>query len=406
MTATATTPSPPRTGAARRVRPIRIAHVNANFTAGAGGITLREALSVDRSLFSSTILAPRDGTLFDQAEEAGLSVVRLDRMGSGRRVSPTSTLEALRELSDHLSAGQFDLVHTHGGKSGALGRIAARRLGIRPIVHTLHGFPFHEFHSPPTRAMLRTIERRLGRITDYFLTDGTFVASEAVRLRIASPDRIRALVSWIDSVPAVTAERRRDARRLLGLPESAQVVGTVARLAAQKAPLDMVEAFARLGRPDVYMVWVGGGELRASTERRIRAKGLEHRFLLLGERDDVPALLPAFDVFALSSRWEGLPCSVLEAMTCGIPVVAGAVNSVPEIVVAGKTGVVTRPKDPASLARGIAYLLDHPDDAARMAAAARDQVRGQVRADVLGEELMDAYETALRLVSTQNGGGR
>jgi len=206
-------------------------------------------------------------------------------------------------------------------------------------------------------------------------------------------------------MPVVSAARRREARQLLGLPEHAQVVGTVARIVKQKAPLDMVEAFAVLDRPDVYMVWIGGGELRARTERQIRAKGLEHRFLLLGERDDVDKLLPGLDVFALSSLWEGLPCSVVEAMTCGIPVVANAVNSVPEIVIAGKTGIITRPKDPASLARGITYLLDHPQEAARMAAAARDHIGEQFRQDVLGDELMDVYDTALRLASTRRSTG-
>jgi glycosyltransferase involved in cell wall biosynthesis len=326
-------------------------------------------------------------------------MVALDRMVPGRGISPRPQLEAFRELSAELRAGRYDIVHTHGAKCGFLGRLAARHAGVPAVVHTLHGFPFHEFHSPVTRTALLAIERRLGRITDYFLTDGTFVASEAVRLKIAPPDRIRALVSPIESVLPVTPERRRAARRLLELPEAARVVGTVARLAEQKAPLDMVEAFALLGRSDVYMVWIGGGELRSKTERRIREKGLEHRFLLLGERDDVPSLLPGLDVFALSSRWEGLPCSALEAMTCGIPVVANAVNSVPEIVLAGKTGIVTRPKDPASLARGIAYMLDHPLDAARMAAAARAQVAEHFEPGRLGEELAEAYQTALRVAS-------
>ena len=382
-------------------RAVRVAHVNANFFAGAGGITLREALAVDPDAFSSTILAPGDGPLFARAEEAGLTVVRLKEMGTGRRVSPASELRALRELERLLRAGEFDIVHTHGAKCGVLGRIAAHRVGVRAVVHTLHGFPFHEFHSPVTRNILCTIERRLGRITDYFLTDGTFVASEAVRLRIARPDRIRALISPIDSIPRVTPQRRREARRLLGLPEDARVVGTVARLAEQKAPLDMVDAFAAVDRRDVFMVWIGGGELRSKTEQRIRKRGLTGRFVLLGERDDVPALLPGLDVFALSSRWEGLPCSAVEAMTCGIPVVANAVNSVPEIVIAGKTGIVARPKDPASLARGIVHLLDHPQEAARMAAAAREHIGEQFRPDRLEEELADVYETALRLASSR-----
>jgi glycosyltransferase involved in cell wall biosynthesis len=392
---------------AARARPLRVAHINANFFAGAGGITLREALAVDQSSFSNTILAPhdpsRDGSLFERARDAGLGVVHLERMVPGRGVSPRPQLEALRELAAELRAGEYDIVHTHGAKCGFLGRVAAHRVGIPAIVHTLHGFPFHEFHSRATRTALVTMERRLGRITDYFLSDGTFVASEAIRLRIAPADRIRALVSPIVPVPPVTPERRREARRRLGLPEDVRVVGTVARLAEQKAPLDMVEAFAQLDRQDVCFVWIGGGELRAKTEEKIRAKGLEHRFLLLGERDDVPSLLPGLDVFALSSRWEGLPCSALEAMTCGIPVVANAVNSVPEIVIAGRTGIVTRPSDPESLARGIAFLLDHPRDAARMAAAARDLVAGQFGPDALGDELAEVYEAALRAGSTRRG---
>jgi glycosyltransferase involved in cell wall biosynthesis len=377
--------------------PVRIAHVNANFCAGSGGITLREALAVDRHRFSATILAPADGTLFDRAEAGGVGVVRLKRMGGGRHVYPWEDTAAVRELEALLSDGGFDLVHTHAGRAGAIGRVAARRAGVRAIVHTLHGFPFNEFQSAATRIAIRAVERRLGRITDYFLTDGTFVASEAVRQRIAPPDRIRALISPIDRVPGVDGASRRRARRLLGLPEHAKVIGTTARLAVQKAPLDMVEAVAWLDRRDVYVAWLGDGELRAETERLIRKRGLEDRFLLLGERRDVPQLLAAFDVFAMSSLWEGLPCSVVEAMTCGIPVVATAVNSVPEVVIPGRTGLLARPADPASLRCALASMLDHPEAAARMAEAARRRIGEQLSHAALGRELEDAYDTALRL---------
>jgi glycosyltransferase involved in cell wall biosynthesis len=394
----------PRRAITRRIAParqLRIAHVNANFWAGSGGITLREALALDRDRYSATILAPGDGALFDRAGEAGLSVVRLRRMGSGRRLYPWADVDAVRELAGHLRAGDFDLVHTHAGRAGAIGRLAARHVGVRAVVHTLHGFPFNEFQSPITRSTLRAMERRLGRITDYFLTDGTIVASEAIRLKIAPPDRIRALISPIDAVPPVSETARRDARRMLGVPADAKVIGTTARLAVQKGPLDMVAAIAALGRPDVYMVWLGEGELRAKAERLIRKEGLSERFLLLGARDDVPRLLPAFDVFAMSSLWEGLSCSVVEAMTCGIPVVATAVNSLPEVVIPGQTGLLARPKDPASLSRVLAYMLDHPNHAARMAQAARIRIGEQFRPDLLGQELVDVYETALRLAGTR-----
>ena len=197
---TTVTPSQRRNGL-RPERRLRVAHVTANFADGSGGIMLREALALDRDRYASTIIAPADGTLFGRAEDAGLEVIRLQRMGRGRRVYPWADVEALREVEGYLRVGSFDVVHTHAGRAGALGRIAAHRLDGPAIVHTLHGFPFNEFQSFPVRRTLQTIERRLGRLTDYFLTDGTFVASEAVRLRIAPPERIRAVISPIDAVP-------------------------------------------------------------------------------------------------------------------------------------------------------------------------------------------------------------
>jgi glycosyltransferase involved in cell wall biosynthesis len=363
---------------------------------------LRQAMALDER-YSSTILAPENGSLFDRAEAEGLEVIRLREMGRGRRVYPWADFRALRELGEHLRAGEFDVVHTHAGRAGALGRVAAHRLGGCAIVHTLHGFPFNEFQSPIVRRTLQSVERRLGRITDYFITDGTFVASEAIRLKVAQPERVRAVISPIDAVPLMSGSTRRKARLLLGIPDGARVVGTAARLAVQKSPLDMVKAIAALQRPDVYMVWLGDGDLRAKTERLIAKEGIGERFLLLGDRNDVSTLLPAFDVFAMSSLWEGLPCSVVEAMTCGIPVVATAVNSVPEIVISGKTGLLARPGDPASLSQALEYMLEHPAEATRMAATARTQIGEQFRTDLMGQELMEVYEVARRFASVRNG---
>lgn len=391
--AVATRPVRPGSTATAAIPRLRVAHVTANFADGSGGITLREALALDPGRFSSTIIAPADGTLFGRAEAAGLEVVRLQRMGRGRRVYPWADVEALRELEQHLHAGRYGVVHTHAGRAGAIGRVAAHRVGGAAVVHTLHGFPFNEFQPLPVRRTLQAIERRLGRITHYFLTDGTFVASEAVRLRIARPERVRAVISPIDPVPQTTPERRRAARRALGVPEDVRLVGTAARLAAQKAPLDMVTAIAMLP-PDVHMVWLGDGDLREATRRSIEHQGLADRFVLAGEREDVAELLPALDVFAMSSLWEGLPCGVVEAMTCGVPVVATAVNSVPEIVVSGRTGVLARPGDPRSLADALAYLLDRPEEASRMAEAARRHVGEQFRPDLLGTELAAVYDRA------------
>jgi glycosyltransferase involved in cell wall biosynthesis len=386
-------------------RAVRVAHVNANFADGSGGIMLREALAVDPDQYETAILAPGDGPLRERAEREGARVVPLRHMSRGRRIYPWADRAAVRELCEQLRAGGYELVHTHAGRAGAVGRIAARLAGVSAVVHTLHGFPFNEFQSPLTRQTILSVERRLGAITDWFLTDGTFVASEAVRLKIAAPDRVRALISPIDHMPPVTTAARQAARRRLGLPPDVRVIGTTARLVPQKAPLDMVDAVAALQPRDVRMVWVGDGALRTKVERRIAQRGLQDRFILIGERDDVRALLPAFDVLAMSSLWEGLPCSVVEAMTCGIPVVATAVNSVPELVIPGRTGLLARPHDPASLSQALAYMLDNPEAAARMASAARRVVGEHSRPERLGAELMDVYASALRYAARRASSG-
>jgi glycosyltransferase involved in cell wall biosynthesis len=373
-----------------------VAHIVTNFTAGAGGITLREVLAVDPEQYTSTIVTPDGGSLIGRAEAAGIRVIRLKHMATARRIYPWDDIRAIRELTGILAAEGFDLVHTHAAKAGGVGRIAARKADVPTVVHTLHGFPFNAFQSAPTRYALRAVERRLAGLTDYFITDGTMVAADAVRLRLAPPERIRALVSPVDAgIPRVTPERRRAARQKLGLPEDAKVIGTVARLARQKGPADMVTAVAGLGRPDVHAVWIGDGDLHEVTQRLIDKRGLGDRFLLTGARDDVLDLLPAFDLFALSSLWEGLPCSLIEAMTCGLPVVATTVNSVPEIVLSARTGLLARPGDPGSLQRALAYMLDHPEEAARMAAAGHELITAQSRPELLGAELMEIYETAI-----------
>lgn len=383
-------------------RPLRVAQVITKFSAGAGGITLRGALCLDRARYTTTILAAEGGSLAGRAVEAGLAVVPLAHMRPD--LSPRADIEGVGELSAYLAEGRFDIVHTHSAKAGAIGRLAARRAKVPAIVHSIHGFPFHEFQSRARRRAYLEIERRLARITDYFLTDGTVVASEAVRLGIAPADRVRAIASPVDDdIPAATDAARRKARLRLGIPPGARVVGTAARLDPQKAPLDMVRAIAELGRRDVYMAWIGDGELRHRTEQLIERKGLRDRFLLVGERDDVATLLPAFDVFALSSLYEGLPCAAVEAMVCGIPVVATAVNSVPEIVIPGQTGVLARPGDPASLAEALRYVLDHPAQGARMARRARSHVSERFRSEVLGRDLTEVYEEVVELTAPSPG---
>lgn len=388
--------------AASAGRPLRVATVITRLEGGAGLLALRGAQAVDPAACRQTIITGSGGRLIDAAAAAGLEVLIEPSLQAP--ISPRADLTALRRLEAVLRERSFDVVHTHCAKAGAVGRLAARRAGVPRIVHTFHGFPFHDFQSRPRRRAYVAVERRLGRITDVALCVGTGVATEVIRRELIAPERVATIGVAVDgparagaSRRARSAEARRQARIALGLPPGATVVGAVGRLTFQKAPEDFVAALQLLGRPRVMGVWVGGGELAGRISRL--ASGLtDVSITLAGERDDVLDVMHAFDVFALPSRYEGLPTVVVEAMICGIPVVATAVNAVSDLVIPGETGLLVPPHQPDRLAAGIRYLLDRPAAAGRMAASASARLAGKYGMPELRDALMAAYGHAFQQV--------
>ena len=371
----------------------RVAHIITRCVAGAGGVAVRGAVSLPRDLYSSTLVVGSGDVLLDAARAHGVDVVVVPELVSP--ISPALDARALKSLDRLLRSESFDVVHTHSAKAGVLGRVAASRAGVPRIVHTLHGFPWHDFQPAAVRQAYIRTERALARITDTYLAVGTGVAVEALRRRVVRPDQLVTIGPAVEPASVtVSPVSRARARTLLGLPEDATVVGTVGRMDFQKAPEVMLEALTRMTTPAV-LVWVGGGPLLEETARRARSAGIEHRVRLLGNREDVPQLLPAFDVFAMSSRYEGLPCVVVEAMRCGLPVVATAVNSVPDLVVPGASGVLVPPAQPAALAAAVDGLLDDPLTALRLAREGQQRAGVTFDATALATVLDQVYSRTL-----------
>lgn len=370
-------------------RPVRVCTVITRFAGGAGALALRGVLAMDRDRFPPTVVTGEPGRLATLAGEAGVEVIVVPELRAP--IAPRDDLIALRRLTDLLRHRGFDVVHTHCAKAGTLGRIAAHRTHTPWVVHTYHGFPFHQFQSAARRNAYVAVERGLGRLTDRALCVGTGVAAEATRRRLVAPDRVRTIGVVVDhSGPQRDAGTIAGARRALGLPVSATVVGTVGRLTYQKAPEHFVAALTRLRGRDVVGVWIGDGELADRTAALARSTpGVSVVFA--GERTDVPDLLPAFDVFAMASRYEGLPTAVVEAMVAGVPVVATAVNAVTDVVEPGRTGLLVPPGRPALLGDAIGHLLDHPEVAAGFAVRARARLGERFRSATLREALVSAY---------------
>jgi len=159
---------------------VEVAQVVTRFIAGAGGVALRGALHLDTDRYRTTIVTGEGGPLADRAREAGMNVLIEPSLVSP--ISPRNDAVALARLTSICHEHEFDVVHTHSAKAGALGRVAAHRAGVPVVVHTYHGFPFHDFQDPVRHAAYVAIERRLARITDHVLAIGTGVAAEALRV--------------------------------------------------------------------------------------------------------------------------------------------------------------------------------------------------------------------------------
>lgn len=213
----------------------------------------------------------------------------------------------------------------------------------------------------------------------------------------------------LDEIPE---EADATVRPELGIAHDAPIVGTVGRIVAQKAPLDFVRMCAAVHarRPDVRFVMVGDATLEAAgleAETRAEAARLGVPVLFTGFRDDAPRIAAAFDVYCVPSLYEGLGRAVTEAMASGRPVVATAVNGVPDLVEPGATGLLATPGDPESMARSVLWMLDHPAEAAAMGANGRERVRSHFSTDVMCSALDALYSDLLgQVVPAQSASAR
>jgi len=278
-----------------------------------------------------------------------------------REVRPNRDLAALIDLARLIGRVRPDIVHTHSSKAGIVGRLAARLAGVRSIVHSIHGFGFHDGQPAPVRRAFIAAERCAGRVTHRFIAVSRANREAGVGLGIFERERCEVIRSGIELAKFREGSKRPGTlRRELGLGESEPLVGMIACLKPQKAPLDFVEVARRVlaEEPCATFVLAGDGELRPEVERAAaEVPGGRGRIRLLGWRRDAPAILADLDVLLLTSRWEGLPRVVPEAMAAGKPVVATAVDGTPEAVEDGLSGYLTPPGDTRAMAARVLALL-------------------------------------------------
>lgn len=392
----------------------KVLHVITRFIGGSGGNTLLSAVGMDPDRYETWVASMPGGPLWDQAEAGGVRTVRLRHMRE--RISPWQDLLACVELTRLMRRERFAVVHTHCSKAGLIARVAARLAGVPVVVHTFHLFAAHEGLSRSRRRAYLVLDRSVRSLAHRYVAVAPRVAQEAVENRLAPPGSVVVVPSAV-ALEDIPHRPDPGVRLELGIPDDVPVVGTVGRFVAQKCPLDFVRmcALVHAVRPDAHFVMVGDATLESAgleEETWAEAARLGVPIVFTGFRPDAPRVAAAFDVYVVPSLYEGLGRAVTEAMASARPVVATAVNGVPDLVAPGATGLLAEPRDPVSLARSVLWMLDHPREAAEMGVCGRERVRShfspavmcgaldEVYSELLGQVHGPARESA---VDTENG---
>ncbi len=280
-----------------------------------------------------------------------------------------------------------DVVHTHGYRPDVLDAPVARAAGV-PTLTTVHGFTGGDARNRVYEWLQRRAFQRFDAVVAVSEPLVALLAARGVR-----PERIHAIRNaWAPIAPA-TVVAPAPSREALGVPAGAFHVGWVGRLSKEKGADVLVRALARLGDLPVLVSFVGDGAERARLEALAAAAGVAGRIRWRGLMPGAERLFPTFDAFVLSSRTEGTPMVLFEAMHAGTPIVASRVGGVPDVL--GDAGLLVAPDDPAGLAAAIAAVRRDPAAATRRAAAGRVRL-----AERFGQgPWLRRYETLYRSLS-------
>lgn len=380
-------------------------------------ILLTRGLNAERyrSLLVTGVVDPTEGDMGYYAEAMNVVPVVIPELG--RRVGIGGLVRAFRRLCGVIWREQPAIIHTHTATAGILGRIGgvllnvwARLTGRRPakLVHTFHGHVFHGYYSPMRSRVLVLLERLLARMSHRIITVSEAVKRDLVeRYRICPAEKVTVVplgldFSWVHRLDEHAGALRSE----FGVSRSAVTIGLVGRMTAIKNHALLLAALARLPDDGARVLLIGDGELRSELEQRIQELGLQRRILLTGWQREPAKIYADLDIVCLTSRNEGTPVALIEAMAAGKPFVATRVGGVEDLVVGDgvlhdegfevfANGILVPSDDPSALAAALGYLIGRPELRGAMGAVGEAAVMKSFSHDRLLHEMESIYDALL-----------
>lgn len=376
---------------------VRVLHIAGASKFGGGGVIICQVAVMCQEMGWHVDVLTTDPQFQRELRKRNIGVVDLDVIR--REISPHDLL-GLWRLWWFLRRNRYDIVHTHTSKGGFIGRLAAWGARIPTIIHTAHGFAFHELSPRRTVRFYAALERIVARICDRVITVSEFHRSWAVALRLADGSKLAAIPNGI-SVNRVRADEDRESmRRTLGVPANVLMLLTIGRLAEEKGLHDLLHAGELINRDarfDFRIVFAGNGPLSESLAQTAARLGIQDRVIFLGFRDDIGNLLRATDIAVFPSIREGLSISLLEAMAVGKAIVATNIGSNLEATKNGEGAIIVPTMDPTTLAMAIRRLA--MDGKRRRVLGER--ARQIFETNYTEEAMLNAYRAQYLLLLTQ-----
>jgi glycosyltransferase involved in cell wall biosynthesis len=328
--------------------PMRVTHIITRLVIGGAQENtlatiagLRQKPGIEVKLISGPTIGP-EGSLENKAREVPGLLTLIPELV--RPVHPLKDLIAFRKLETVLRNQKPDLVHTHSGKAGILGRLASKSAGIPVIVHHIHGPSFGDFQNAPANLVFTAAEKYAARVTDHFFCSADAMTKLYLDAGIGDPSMFTRIFSGFDLAPFLKATNDLALRHRLGLEKNNFVIGKIGRLFRLKGHADLIAAFAKIlpQVPHARLLLVGDGVLRGELENQVQALGLTGKVIFTGlvPPGDVAHYVGIMDCLAHLSYREALSRALPQALAAGKPVIAYDFDGADEVCLENQTGFI------------------------------------------------------------------
>jgi glycosyltransferase involved in cell wall biosynthesis len=378
---------------------MRVTHIITRLVVGgaqentvASVLGLRQKPGVEVHLISGPTTGP-EGSL--ESEFAGTPEILTRVPELVRPIHPRKDWLALRRLEKILREQKPGIVHTHSGKAGILGRLAARRAGVPVILHHIHGPSFGPFQSAPANWLFTAAERHAAKVTTHFVCSAQAMTRLYLAAGIGRPEMFTRIFSGFPVEPFLTATNDPALRRQLGLDETHFVIGKIARLFKLKGHADLLAAFRKIlpQIPHARLLLVGDGALRSEIEAQARAPELAGKVVFTGlvPPGEVPRYVGIMDCLAHLSSREALSRALPQALAAGKPVVAYDFDGADEVCLEGETGFLVRTGDTATVAQRLLQLANDAPLRERLGRRGQQFVRENFAVEQMVDSLYNLY---------------